>query len=151
MLSRSFQTSFYITIVPVNDNRPVIRLFTSGNCSFNSTTVTPSRKRSTAPQESKRIKHHSAVQQEHQMVNSIYGIVKRLPYKVVTIYRYRTSLSYMGNWPTIIVQLILSYISLLRCLILMLTSGQDCRLCCHYLHVTLVTSGLWVGGMTRIL
>ena len=76
MLSRSFQTSFNIRIIPVNDNRPVIKLFTSGNCSFDSTTVAPSRKKRTAPQESKRTKHHSTVQQEHQMVSSIYGIIK---------------------------------------------------------------------------
>ena len=36
MLARTFKTSFTIEILPLNDNRPVIKLFTLDNCSVNS-------------------------------------------------------------------------------------------------------------------
>ena len=68
MLSRSFQKSFYIRIIPFNDKRPVIRLFTSENCSTDSTTAPSRKKRTATPQQSQRIKHHSAMELKHQMV-----------------------------------------------------------------------------------
>lgn len=75
MLGRSYQTSFYITIIPINDNPPVIRFFTSGNCSF-TPSPPPVRRRSTTPQLSKKAKRHSTVQRKLKMVNSYSVFLK---------------------------------------------------------------------------
>ena len=55
-------------ILPVNDNRPVIRLFTSDDCSSSSMVVPSRKKRRNLVRQSKEIKHESTMQQEHHKV-----------------------------------------------------------------------------------
>ena len=80
-----------------------------------------------------------------------YVLFMALPCKAVTIYRYHMLLRSTENWLMRNVQLILLCASLPQFLIPMLTSGQDCRLYCHCIQITLATSGPWAAGMIRIL
>ena len=69
MLARTFETSFAIEILPLNDNRPVIKLFTLDDCSVNSVIATAtSKKRRNIPQQSKKIKDYSKLRTEHHTV-----------------------------------------------------------------------------------
>ena len=71
-LARTFETSFTIEILPINDNRPVIKLFTLDDCSVNSVMATAtSKKRRNIPQQSKKIKDYSKFRTEHHTVSSI--------------------------------------------------------------------------------
>ena len=60
-----------IEILPLNDNPPVIKLFTLDDCSVNSVMATASKKRRKASQQSKKIKDHSKTQLEHHTVSNI--------------------------------------------------------------------------------
>ena len=68
-LARTFETSFTIEILPLNDNRPIIKLFTLDDCNVNSVMATAaSKKRRNIPQQSKKIKDYSKLQPEHHTV-----------------------------------------------------------------------------------
>ena len=71
MLLRTFRTSFMIEILPLNDNPPVIRLFTVDDCSANSVMAAASKKRRNTPQQSKKIRDRSKTQLEHHRVSNI--------------------------------------------------------------------------------
>ena len=83
MLARTFRTRFTIEILPLNDNPPVIKLFTLDDCSVNSVMDTVgSKKRRNIPRQSENIKDHSKLQLEHHTVmqlqvacNHVYSIL----------------------------------------------------------------------------
>lgn len=113
MLSRSFQKSFYIRIIPFNDKRPVIRLFTSENCSTDSTTAPSRKKRTATPQQSQRIKHHSAMELKHQMapyITELYGVLTDDNCAAYIVIHFSAPVShpYVDIWPRLSLVLSLS-------------------------------------------